>query len=190
MKWYTHLLHLQLHTLSREPVAGHKEGFLKSKHEMHTEWDVDIGPAGLNAKGPVCLCTSCLFPETSHSFWRVSSSIDFKCWASRFFCPRWQYWPWLVMKCDKASSCPLAPPRFIKKLEHSWKALVYDGVSGSALGRLAALWFGHFVFAFMQLTSLLSVLRTRSLSTVPASTPAASSSSWARGSSGKTSVSP
>lgn len=26
------------------------------------------------------------------------------------------------------------PPRFIKKLEHSWKALVYDGVSGSALG--------------------------------------------------------
>lgn len=25
----------------------------------------------------------------------------------------------------------LVRPRFIKKLEHSWKALVYDGVSGS-----------------------------------------------------------
>lgn len=82
-----------------------------------------------------------------------------------------------------------ASPRFIKKLEHSWKALVYDGVSGST-GALAAFWFCLFVFAFTQLTSHMSVLRTLSPSTGPASTPAASSSSWAQGSSGKTSVSP
>lgn len=78
-----------------------------------------------------------------------------------------------------------APPRFIKKLEHSWKALVYDGVSGSALARSQLS-----VFAFTLLTSHPSVLRTPSLSTGPPSTPVASSSSWARGSSGKPSVSP
>lgn len=57
-------------------------------------------------------------------------------------------------------------------------------------GALAAFWFCLFVFAFTQLTSHMSVLRTLSPSTGPASTPAASSSSWAQGSSGKTSVSP
>lgn len=57
-------------------------------------------------------------------------------------------------------------------------------------GALAAFWLSLSVFAVTLLTSRPSVLRTPSLSTGPASTPVASSSSWARGSSGKPSVSP
>lgn len=90
----------------------------------------------------------------------------------------------------------LVRPRFIKKLEHSWKALVYDGVSRSDVTRRSFLnepsfGFGHACVCVCALScpARPPVLRTPSLCTGPGFTPVASSSSWARGSSWKTSVS-
>lgn len=132
MKWSTHLVHLQLHTLSREPVVGNKEGFLKSKHEMHTEWEVDISPVGLNKKAQfVCAHPACFlkrhtaFDAFSHqSIWSVESVV---------FLPKMTVLTLAGNEAWQSLFLSPAPPRLIKKLEHSWKALVYDGVSGSTL---------------------------------------------------------
>ena len=77
-------------------------------------------------------------------------------------------------------------PRFIKKLEHSWKALVYDGVSRTWHHCLYE--WAFFVWRHT-LTSPLPVRRTPFQCTGLGFTPAASSSSWAHGSSGRISVS-
>lgn len=84
----------------------------------------------------------------------------------------------------------LVLPRFIKKLEHSWKALVYDGVSWfpAQIWHTAAF---EWAFSFWShtLRSSLPLLRTLSQCTGQGFMPAASSSSWAQESSGRLSVS-
>lgn len=84
----------------------------------------------------------------------------------------------------------LVLPRFIKKLEHSWKALVYDGVSWfpAQIWHTAAF---EWAFSFWSRTlrSPLPLHRTRSRCTGQGFMPAASSSSWAQESSGRLSVS-
>lgn len=64
--------------------STNKEGFSKSKHEMHTELEGDIRPVRLNKKGPNCLCTPlslktapCTTLKVLRLCFRQGDSLDF-----------------------------------------------------------------------------------------------------------------
>lgn len=83
--------------------------------------------------------------------------------------------------------------RFIKKLEHSWKALVYDGVSRD-LHCCFYEWAFYlvtcsFIYCLLKAPHFLLVHRTLCQYTGPGFMPAVFSSSWAHGSSGRLNVS-